>query len=112
MSKILLDYNPISGISEYMHFDADSESVRIVREQDVSNVLEFTKANANDKDFSRAALKSDQFHYARLPWEVEEQMKAKHHVWWEDKNDTEHRKFFSVLNEHYPAFKMTAWKHE
>lgn len=112
MSKILLDYNPITGTSEYMHFDSDAESVRIVREQDVSNVLKFTKAIANDSDFSRSAIKAEQCHYARIPWEVESEMRIKHKVWWENKNDKEHRQFLRVLNEHYPAFKMTAWKHE
>jgi len=112
MSKILLDYNPVTGVSEFMHFDADAESVRIVREQDVSNILQFTKAHANDRQASRDAIRDDRVLYARIPWEVEQQMKDKHQVWWENKNDTDHRKFFSVLNEHYPLFKTTAWKHE
>lgn len=110
MSRILLDYNPISGVTEYMQFDANADKVRIVRVQDVNNVMRFTREAFNTDDMS--SIKQEHCLYARIPNSVEEEMRTKHGVWWEDKNDKEHRKFFSVLNEHYPAFKTTAWNHE
>lgn len=109
MSQILLDYNPLTGVSEFMQFDSADSKVRILQVQDVSNIVRFTKEAANtDSD----SIKSEHCLYARIPAIIEAEMKSKHGVWWEDKNDHEHRKFFSVLNEHYPAFKTTAWNHE
>lgn len=57
-------------------------------------------------------LKSDRALYARIPHYVEMEMRKKHGVWWEDKNDKDHKKFFQVLNREYPAFKMVQWNHE
>lgn len=112
MSKLLLNYDPLTGISESLHFTAESEAMHIVREQDVSNILSFTQAAARDDDYTKEGVKRGQWHYARIPNEVEAEMWTKHGVKWEDKNDKEHKKFFSVLNRHYGAFKTTAWNHE
>ena len=110
MQRLLLDFNPLTGTREYMH--VENETIRIVQEQDVTPVLEFAKALRNDDYFSAKQMQSENAHYARIPWEIEREMKAKHNVWWEDKNDHGHKKFFSVLNRHYPHFKTTAWNHE
>lgn len=110
MSKLILDHDPITGVTEYMH--VEGSNIRIVQEQDPTSILNFAQRLRNDDYFSDLQLKSEQAHYARIPWEIEREMKAKHGVWWEDKNDHEHKKFFSVLNKYYPHFKLTQWNHE
>lgn len=89
-----------------------NDSFKIVRSQDVNRVLDMASVMANDEDYTRRGVKNDMFHYARIPNIILEEMKDKHGVWWEDKNDHKHKKFFRVLNAHYPRFKTTAWNHE
>ena len=110
MRRIQLDHDPLSGTTEFLEFQDDK--MRIVRSQDVSGFLDSAKSLANSEDYTRKGIKQDQWHYARIPNVILEEMKAKHHADWNDKNDTGHKKFFSVLNAHYPAFKTTAWNHE
>lgn len=110
MQRIQLDYDPLSGTTEYLEFQDDK--MRIVRSQDVSGLVESAKSLAKSEDYTRNGIKRDQWHYARLPNVILEEMKTKHHADWQDKNDKGHKRFFSVLNAHYPAFKTTAWNHE
>ena len=89
-----------------------NDSFKIVRSQDVNRVLDMASVMAKDEDYTKRGIKNDHWHYARIPTVVLEEMKEKHGVWWEDKNDHKHKKFFRVLNAHYPKFKTTAWNHE
>jgi hypothetical protein len=109
MRRLELDYDPLSGTTEFLEFQDDK--MRVVRAQDVSLILDQAKVRANDEDYTRRGIKKDEWHYARVPNIVLEEMKAKHHVDWYDPNDKGHKRFFAVLNAHYPAFKTTAWNH-
>jgi hypothetical protein len=110
MSKILLDYDPLTGITESLDFSDDS--VRVVREQSPTRAMESAKSLALNEDYTRQGIKRDQWHYARIPLLILEEMKTKHGADWNDKNDHKHKKFFRVLNTQYPAFKTTHWNHE
>lgn len=110
MHRLILDHDPITGITEHMEFQGDA--VKIVRTQDVNSILDSAKMMANSEDYTKRGIKEDHWHYARIPDTIMEEMKAKHNVWWEDKNDKGHKRFLRVLNRHYPAFKTTAWNHE
>ena len=110
MIRLILDHDPLSGVTEHLEFH--DEKMRVVRSQPVNHVLDLASAMAKDDDYTKQGVKQDHWHYARIPDIVMEEMRAKYGVWWEDKNDKGHKKFFSVLNTHYPAFKTTAWKHE
>jgi hypothetical protein len=109
MQRILLEHDPLTGITEHLEFQDDK--MRIVRTQDVNTILTQAKTMANDEEYTRQGIKRDEWHYARIPMTILEEMEKKHGAKWEDKNDHGHKKFFSVLNEHYPAFKTTAWNH-
>jgi hypothetical protein len=109
MRRLQLDYDPLSGTSEFLEFQDDK--MRVVRTQDVNVILDQAKIRANDEDYTKAGIKRDEWHYARVPNIILEEMKAKHGADWYDKNDTGHKKFFGVLNAHYPAFKTTQWNH-
>jgi hypothetical protein len=110
MHRILLDHDPLTGVTEHLEFQ--DEKMRIVRTQDVNAILDQAKLMANDEDYTKRGIKQDQWHYARIPDTVMEEMWTKHHVRWEDKDDRGHKRFLRVLNTHYPAFKTTAWNHE
>lgn len=110
MHRLILDYDPLTGVTEHMEFQNDA--VKIVRSQDVTPILEVAKSMASSEDYTKRGIKQDHWHYARIPDIVMEEMWTKHHVKWEDRNDKGHKKFLRVLNKHYPAFKTTAWNHE
>ena len=110
MQRIFLDHDPLTGITEHLEFQ--DEKVRVVRTQDVNHILDQSRAMANDEGYTRDGIKKDEWHYARIPYEIFEEMKTKHNADWNDKNDPGHKRFFRVLNAHYPAFKTTAWNHE
>lgn len=110
MHRILLDHDPLTGVTEHLEFQ--DEKMRIVRTQDVNRILDQAKIRANDEDYTKRGIKQDHWHYARIPDTIMEEMWTKHHVRWEDKDDKGHKKFLRVLNQHYPAFKTTAWNHE
>ena len=112
MSKLILDYDPLSGTSEYLEMSEGGDKMRVVQAQDVTSILESAKAMALDEDYTKHGVKQDQWHYARIPDVIMMEMKRKYGVDWLDKNDKGHKKFLRVLNRHYPAFKTTAWNHE
>jgi len=112
MSKMVLDFDPLTGITESLVFTHGGDEVRVVQEQDVSHILRVTKEMANDEDFTKQGIKKDHWLYARIPDVIMAEMRTKHRVNWNDKSDRGHKHFLRVLNEHYPAFKTTAWKHE
>lgn len=110
MDRMILDFDPLTGTTEYLEFS--DEKVRIVQQQDVSPILDVAKTMANDEDYTKQGIKQDHWHYARIPYGILQEMKSKHGADWNDKNDTNHKKFFRVLNREYPSFKTTHWNHE
>jgi hypothetical protein len=114
MSRLLLDYDPLTGVTESLDFahEGGKHLMRIVQEQDVSRYVEQGTVMANDEDYTKKGIKNDHWHYARIPVNVLQEMKVKHNASWEDRNDTGHKRFFRVLNREYPKFKWTAWNHE
>jgi hypothetical protein len=85
--------------------------MRIVREQNVAPIRDFAIAMANDEERTRQGIKNDEWHYARIPTVILQEMKQKYKADWYDKNDTNHKWFFQVLNTVYPDFKTTHLKH-
>lgn len=114
MSKMLLEYDPLSGIAVHLDFvqESGAEKMIMTHTQNVNPILDQAIALANDEDYTKRGVKRDEWHYARLPYVVLQEMKSKHKVDWNDKNDKDHKKFFSVLNREYPRFKTTHWNHE
>jgi hypothetical protein len=111
--KQLLSHDPLTGITEYLEFTNGHEGnhMRIIREQDTSQIRDMALALAADTDRTKRGIKKDEWHYARIPFTVLEEMKAKYRADWYDKNDTNHKWFFQVLNTVYPDFKTTQLKH-
>lgn len=47
MSKRLLDYDPLTGITQWFHMDDTDDSFVIQNEQDVTEIVELNKLQAN-----------------------------------------------------------------
>ena len=65
MSKRVVDYDPITGLTTYVDYDNASDTTLVGYEQDVSLILDENKAMANDTDFTKQGIKTDWWLYAR-----------------------------------------------
>ena len=100
MTKRLLDYDPINGVSCFFEYK-DSTEVILTHEQDVSAILDRNKAMANDDDKTFRGIKNDWWHYASIPTVVEIEWRQKYGV---DLADPTHKKkIFELLN--HPDYK-------
>lgn len=67
MEKRLLDYDPITGVTQYFHFDELTNETHIETVQDASREVEQSRALQNDDDYTRRGMKNDMLHYAHIP---------------------------------------------
>jgi hypothetical protein len=111
MSRLLLDYDPLNGISCYMSWQGDQ--VVMTHEQDVriiENVLEANKRDQADDQKTKDGIKNDMWLYARIPTWLEMQWKDKYGVDLNDKNH--HKKVWSLINDpEYRWVKTTSKYH-
>lgn len=108
---MLLDYDPLNGISTHFEYNDREQKMILTAKQDVSLIRDTALALSSDMDRSKKGIKNDNWHYARVPLTILQEMKTKHNADWYDKNDTKHRHFFKVLNDHYRDFKTTTLVH-
>lgn len=109
MSRRLLDFDPLSKESVWFEMDSDGIAT-LTHEQDMTPIIEANKMMANDTDYTKAGMKADWWHYARIPnnlihkWLVEEGI---------DVFDKNHKKkVFQKLNDpEYRFLKTTGKKH-
>lgn len=59
----LLDHDPLTGTTEYYHFDPVTHGFTLETRQDISGIIEMNKAVANDN----AGWKGDLHHVAHIP---------------------------------------------
>ncbi len=98
MSRLLLDYDPINGISCFMSWEG--EQVVLTHEQDVKiieRVLDQNKMDQNDPWKTKQGMKRDWWLYARIPTWVEMQWKEKYGVSLDDKNHR--KKILQLIND-------------
>lgn len=67
MSKRILDYDPFTGITTYFDYVPETDTSIVHREQDVSKLLDMSKAMANDGDVWKQGVKNSWAHYCILP---------------------------------------------
>lgn len=70
--KRLLDYDPITGVTQYFHYDELTGDWGIESVQDVEPILELNKALRNDTNYSKNGIKNEFWHVARIPVIVQE----------------------------------------
>lgn len=108
MTKRLLDYDPITGMTVTFDYGADDQ-LTITHSQDVSGIIDHAKALAKETERSRLGIKNDLWHYAHVPASVIMEMKSKYGV---DFFKPEHRsRVFSLLNTEYTYCKTTHLNH-
>ena len=86
MSKRLLEYDPITGISTWFEGDGHN-GFKVAQTQDVEKILEYTKTRANDGNYKRQGIKDDWYHFATVPVTVLHEILMKYNLRWDDKDD-------------------------
>ena len=62
-----LGNDPITGITEYFHFDDMTKEIHIESVQDVEPLLDLNRSMANDEDYTKQGIKNGTWHYASIP---------------------------------------------
>lgn len=65
--KQLLDHDPLTGITEYFDYIPETDTVVVETVQDVTQILDATKALAADTDYTKNGMKKEMWHYAHIP---------------------------------------------
>jgi hypothetical protein len=111
MSKLLLDFDPLTGQKTYFQTQAHENSFRIVTEiDDSAQSLAYAHERRADGDYTKKGIKGDMWHYAKLSAQAIQQMATEDGV-----NilvpGYDRKKFFHLLNTKYKAFKTTDKTH-
>ena len=113
MTRRLLDYDPITGMTTWFDYEQSTDTMAIRNEQAASIVNDVLDQNAEmrrDDDYSKQGIKDDWWHYARIPNGVLLEMKEKHGAdLLAKKIDWKH--CLKVLNREYPHLKVTDKTH-
>lgn len=67
MEKRLLDHDPLTGVTEYFHYDHMTGDVHIETVQDVDPILDVNKALQNDDEYTKHGMKEEMWHFASIP---------------------------------------------
>lgn len=68
MSKRIVDYDPVSGISLYSDYDPVTDITTVIHEfDDLEDRLEYSKRLQNDNDYTKQGIKTGWWHYAHTP---------------------------------------------
>ena len=102
MARMLIDRDPFTGEAVWYEFNHATEHAIITHEQDTSRIIEANKTDSNDDDRTKAGIKRDWWHYARVPNVVILEWKQKYGVDFYNRN---HRKrVFELLN--HPDYRL------
>jgi hypothetical protein len=110
MSKRVLDYNPMTGVTTTFDYDPVSDTTYIGREEDVTAYVEFGKAMQNHEQYSKDGIKKGWWHYCLFPPIIIEKWLTEHGVNVFDRN---HQKaVFRLINQpEYRYLKTTTKMH-
>jgi hypothetical protein len=108
--KKLLDYDPLTGLTQIFHHDPLTEQSMIETRQDVEPYLEIAQAARNDANYSKDGIKKDWWHLAYLPDFIILKMINEDGVNIYNRNDWP--KLGRLLNDKYSRFKMTDGTHK
>jgi hypothetical protein len=79
MGKRLLDFDPLTGIKTYHHYDHKTKITRIERVQNVEPILEYNKELAKT-DHEKQGIKRSWWHAACIPIVMQEKWLNEHGV--------------------------------
>lgn len=98
------EYDPITGIRTETSFDDVTGEMTLIRSADVDQVVNFTRACANEAGLNKEGIAEGWWLYAKIPPIVILQMRAKGiNVF----DEGDQKLMFRELNEHYPHLKCT-----
>lgn len=106
--KQLLDYDALTGVTEWFEYDHITDKFTITREQDVSKFLDEVKRRRNDTDYSKKGIKEDWWHYASIPNVVIMELKKKGIDVF---NKHQIKEVLKAINTDYPLLKATEKRH-
>lgn len=98
-----LDYDPVTGISNYFDYDEMTGEARITRVADVEPLLDYTRKLAREGGTDKG-IKKGFWLYAKVPPIVELQMRAKG-ISLTDADAT--KRIIQEINTNYPHLKCT-----
>lgn len=107
----LLDYDPLTGMQRWMHYDAQSDALTIEHRQDISGLVEHNKRLVIESDH-RQQMKDDWIRYASVPPILIMKWKTDHGV---DFFNKDHWPAVMKLINHpdyRDAVKTTTWHHD
>ena len=110
MTKRLLDHDPLTGRTDYFHYDEHNDRSTIETVQDVSSFLDVAKHVRNDDDATKKGIKGGWWHYAHLPDIVIMKMIQEEGVNPYDPNDA--KKVGKLVEDKYQYCKLTTGKHK
>lgn len=110
MTRRILDYDPLSGVTTYFDFTPDQQ-MHLTTVQDVTPLLDQSQMMRNEDEYTRHGIKQDQWHYARVPDVVAMEMLQKYGV---DmmKTPIDWPSVLRCINTHYPYLKTTTKHHD
>jgi hypothetical protein len=110
MTKRVLDYDPLTGVTTYFEYDALTDRMLLTDVQDVNPILDEVTSLRNNDEYSKRGIKDDMWHYARLPMTVLMEIESKHGVKCMT-GRVDWKGLFRVINQHYPNLKATTKVH-
>lgn len=105
---LLLDHDPLTGVTQYFDYDPIKDEFSITSVQDVKPFLDHLQALRNDPEYSKKGMKAEWWHYASIPAVVEIEMRKKG-IDIYDKSATQ--AIIKEINTNYPWLKATEKKH-
>lgn len=109
MARHVIDYDPITGITQYFDYDHAIQKIVLTSTQDVSKALDFAAELRADEDRTKYGIKADFVHYAIIPPLIQMEMKTKHGVdFWKKEDDP---RTYRLINDEYARFKVTNITH-
>ncbi len=110
MTRRLLSHDPLTGVTEYFHYNDTDGTSTIETVQDVSSFLDFAQEARNTPEVTKTGIKNDFWHYAHLPDIVIMKMIQEDGVNPYDPNDA--KKVGQLIEDKYQYCKLTSGKHK
>lgn len=106
----ILDHDPLTGVTTYFDYEQDTDKMLITEVQDVTPFLDQASSKRNDDEYSRAGIKNDWWHYARIPNVVAMDMANRFGVNMYGPSP-DWKSILKIINREYPWLKMTTKTH-
>lgn len=102
-----IDYDPLTGISNWWDYDPETDKATITRTQDLQPLVDYNRelANTGQKD---GGIKQSWWHYANIPAIHQVKMRQ---AGIDLKDPTATKRIIQWINEHAPYLKVTHKTH-